>query len=392
MLNIRQKNMNCLVFDIFFYGCKGLGKSIDPDFGKGYTFTDLKRRQQMFGKIIGTGSYIPKRMITNQELTNYIDTSDEWITERTGVKKRHIMGNETTADMAVEAAKRAVEDAGIETDEIDMIIVSSVSSNVILPNTACYVQDTIGAGNAFCFDINTACTGFIMAYNTVQSYIDSGLVQTALIIGAEGLSNIVDWSDRGTCILFGDGAGAAVIRKDESAVFETVMHADGTKGSALTCDNQFAHRKREIDKLNRRYKSEDRRSAETEQKCIEKDLVQTENTYVRMNGQEIFRFAVKQVPECIKELMEKKQITADEIDLFVLHQANLRILQGIAKRLKVPMEKIPVNVSEYGNTSSACIPILLDELFRTGQLKEGDKIIMSGFGAGVTLAATYLEI
>lgn len=373
MLNIRQKNMNCLVFDIFFYRCKGLGKSIDPDFGKRYTFTDLKRRLQMFGKIIGTGSYIPKRMITNQELTNYIDTSDEWIIERTGVKKRHIMENETTADMAVEAAKKAVEHAGIEADEIDMIVVSSVSSNVILPNTACYVQDKIGAANAFCFDINTACTGFIMAYNTVQSYIDSGLVQTALIIGAEGLSNIVDWSDRGTCILFGDGAGAAVIRKDESAVFETVMHADGSKGAALTCDNEFSYRGRAIDKeRNVKYGKE--------------------NTYVQMNGQEIFRFAVKQVPECIKELMEKRQITADEIDMFILHQANLRILQGIAKRLKVPMEKVPVNVSEYGNTSSACIPILLDELFRTEKLKAGHKIIMSGFGAGVTLAATYLEI
>ena len=149
----------------------------------------------MFGKIIGTGSYIPEQFFTNEDLTNYIDTSDEWITDRTGVKKRHIMQDETTADMAVEAAKKAVECAGIKCDEIDMIIVSSVSSNVILPNTACYVQDKIGAVNAFCFDINTACTGFIMAYNTAQSYIDTGLIQTALIIGAEGLSKIVDWSD-----------------------------------------------------------------------------------------------------------------------------------------------------------------------------------------------------
>ncbi|MCI9126326.1 MAG: ketoacyl-ACP synthase III [Eubacterium sp.] len=342
----------------------------------------------MFGKIIGTGSYIPRQFITNEDLTNYIDTSDEWITDRTGVKKRHIMKDETTADMAVEAARKAVEQAGIHVNEIDMIIVSSVSSNVILPNTACYVQDKIGAVNAFCFDINTACTGFIMAYNTAQSYIDTGLIQTALIIGAEGLSKIVDWSDRGTCILFGDGAGAAIIKKDSEAVFDTVMHADGSMGAALTCDNGFAYRPRLIDETENKTMSQEEKNAQSQ----EGHLNQIQNTYVQMNGQEIFRFAVKQVPECIQELMKKMQINKDEIDMFILHQANSRILQGIAKRLKVSLEKIPMNVSEYGNTSSACIPILLDELFRTGELKEGDKIIMSGFGAGVTLAATYLEV
>lgn len=346
----------------------------------------------MFGKIIGTGSYIPEQFITNEDLTNYIDTSDEWITDRTGVKKRHIMQDETTADMAAEAAKKAVERAGINADEIDMIIVSSVSSNVILPNTACYVQDKIGAVNAFCFDINTACTGFIMAYNTVQSYINTGLVQTALIIGAEGLSKIVDWSDRGTCILFGDGAGAAIVRKDDKAVFDTVMYADGSMGAALTCNNGFAYRATLIDKTENKSIYQNEENKQISKHSQENDWNQVQNTYVQMNGQEIFRFAVKQVPECIQELMKKIQINKDEIDMFVLHQANSRILQGIAKRLKVPLEKIPMNVSEYGNTSSACIPILLDELFREGKLKEGDKIIISGFGAGVTLAATYLEV
>lgn len=341
----------------------------------------------MFGKIIGTGSYIPKRAISNEELTNYIETSDEWITERTGVKKRHIMENESTADMAVKAANKAVEHAGIDVNEIDMIIVSSVSSNVILPNTACYVQDKIGAVNAFCFDINTACTGFIMAYNTAQSYINAGLVQTVLIIGAEGLSKIVNWNDRGTCILFGDGAGAVIVRKNNKAVFDTVMHANGSMGAALTCDNGFAYRRSFIGGVDSQYTDNERIKLSEENKREE-----TKNTYVQMNGQEIFRFAVKEVPKCIQELMENKQITADEIKMFVLHQANLRILQGIAKRLKIPMEKIPTNVSEYGNTSSACIPMLLDELFRTGRVKEGDKMIMSGFGAGVTLAATYVEI
>lgn len=325
----------------------------------------------MFGKIIGTGSYIPEKIVTNQELAQYVDTSDEWVTERTGVRKRHMMNCETTADMAVKAAKRALDSAGIAADTIDMIIVSSVSSNLLLPNTACFVQEQIGAENAFCFDINAACTGFIMAYNTVQSYMNAGLIETALIIGAEGLSRIVDWSDRATCILFGDGAGAAVIQKNEKAVFETVMKSDGRKGNALTCSNGFANRRPII---------------------VGGEQEKNFSTFVQMDGQEIFRFAVKQVPECINELMSKINVSADEIDMFVLHQANLRILQSIAKRLKMPMEKIPVNVTEYGNTSSACIPMLLDELFRSKKLVSGNKVIMSGFGAGLTLSATYIEI
>ena len=279
--------------------------------------------------------------------------------------------------------------------EIDVIVVSTVSSNLILPNTACFVQEQIGAINAFCFDINTACTGFMMAYNTVQSYINSGLVKTALIIGAEGLSRIVDWSDRGTCILFGDGAGAAIVKASEAAVFETVMKSDGRKGSALTCYNGFAARPRKIfteekQEISDIYeKMNGQENSDTYKKI---DGQESLDTFVKMDGQEIFRFAVKEVPKCINELMEKMNITSDDVDMFVLHQANLRICQGIAKRLKISMDKVPTNVSEYGNTSSACIPILLDELFKAGKLKKGDRIIMSGFGAGVTLAATYLEI
>lgn len=325
----------------------------------------------MFGKIIGTGSYVPEMLITNSELSKNVETTDQWISERTGVRQRYVMKNETTAQMAVKAAKDALKSVDVSPKDIDVIVVSTVSSELILPNTACFVQEQIGAANAFCFDINTACTGFMMAYNTVQSYIDTGLVETALIIGAEGLSRIVNWDDRGTCILFGDGAGAAVIRKDEKAVFETVMKADGSQGSSLTCNNGFANRPRKI---------------------VKNEKTKELGTYIEMDGQKIFKFAVKQVPECINELMEKIKVAKDEIDMFVLHQANLRICQAIAKRLKVSMDKVPTNVERYGNTSSACIPILLDELYKTGQLKTGQKIVMSGFGAGVTLAATYLEI
>lgn len=325
----------------------------------------------MFGKIIGTGSYVPKMLITNEELSKNVETTDQWIRERTGVRQRYLMKDETTADMAVKAAKDALKSVDVSPKDIDVIVVSTVSSELILPNTACFVQEQIGAVNAFCFDINTACTGFMMAYNTVQSYIDTGLVETALIIGAEGLSRIVNWDDRGTCILFGDGAGAAVIRKDEKAVFETVMKADGSQGSSLTCNNGFANRPRKI---------------------VKNEKTKELGTYIEMDGQKIFKFAVKQVPECINELMEKIKVAKDEIDMFVLHQANLRICQAIAKRLKVSMDKVPTNVERYGNTSSACIPILLDELYKKGQLKTGQKIVMSGFGAGVTLAATYLEV
>lgn len=324
----------------------------------------------MFGKIIGTGSYVPGRILTNHDLAQFVETDDMWIRERTGVERRHVMEVETTADMAVEAAKKAVEAAGIKAEEIDMIIVSTVSSNLILPNTACFVQEQLGAEHAICFDINTACTGFLMAYNTVQSYIRSGFIQTALIIGAEGLSNLVDWSDRGTCILFGDGAGAAVLRADETAVFDTVMHADGRKGSALVCENSFAARKRAFD--------EQREEA-------------AEKSYIRMDGQEVFRFAVKQVPLCIQELMQKRKLTESDIDMFLLHQANKRIVESVARRIGTSIDKVPMNMMEYGNTSSACIPILLDELVKENRIHRGDRVIMSGFGAGLTWAATYLE-
>lgn len=322
----------------------------------------------MFGKIIGTGSYIPDNRVTNDDLSQIMDTSDEWISERTGIRARHIIDEETTADLAVNAAKHAIESAGVNPLEIDMILVSTVSSNLVLPNTACFVQQEIGAENATCFDINTACTGFMVAYNTVQAYINAGVIETALIVAAEGLSKIMDWSDRGTCILFGDGAGAAVVRRDEKAVFETVMYSDGNGKDALYMNNTFAGRTNPF---------------ASDQKKIEE--------HVLMDGAGVFRFAVDKVPKAIKALLEKINMDANDIDCYVLHQANKRILKSISKRLKVSEEKIPTNLEEYGNTSSACIPILLDELVREGKVKTGDKLLMSGFGAGLTWAATYLE-
>lgn len=329
----------------------------------------------MFGKIIGTGSYIPERAVDNVELGKYVDTSDEWVRERTGIVRRHVMNEETTKEMAACAAKRALKASGLRPQELDMIIVSTLSSDIALPSTACYVQAQLGAVNACCFDLNAACTGFLLAYNTVQTYFASGVIRTALIIGAEGLSRLVDWTDRGTCILFGDGAGAAVLKEDPAAVFQTVMHADGAGGAALTMQTGWALRQRVIDA------TKDLKAS---------DPLSQKETYIGMDGQAVFKFAVKKVPECINALMQQCALCEEDIDLYLLHQANARMLHSIAKRLHTTMDKIPMNVSEYGNTSSASIPILLDEVVRQKKIKPGNKVIMAGFGAGLTWGATYL--
>lgn len=306
----------------------------------------------MVGKIQGTGSYVPEKVVHNSDLAKTIDTSDEWIRERTGIERRHIIEEDTTVSMAAKAAERALENAGITAQEVDLILLSTVSSNVILPSTACEVQKLIGAVNAVCFDINAACSGFLFALNTAQAYIHAGMIKTALLIGAESLSNIVDWKDRGTAILFGDGAGAVVLSAEEGTIFPCVMHSDGVKGDALLC---------------------------------------APDTYVQMDGQAVFKFAVRQVPACIEELLTACDKKPEDIDLFILHQANLRIVEGVAKRLGMDIERFPMNLMEYGNTSSASIPILLDELNREGKLKQEMKLVFAGFGAGLSWGAAYLE-
>lgn len=304
------------------------------------------------GRICGTGSYVPSKYIDNNELAKTVDTNDAWIRERTGIVKRHIIEEDTTVTMAAEAARRALEDAKMSPEEIELILVSTISSNVVLPCAACEVQKAIGAVNAVCFDLNAACTGFLFAYNTAQAYIAGGVCKKALIIGAESLSRIVDWTDRGTCILFGDGAGAAVLTAEEGSMISAIMHSDGNRGGALTCEP---------------------------------------GGYMKMDGQAVFKFAVKQVPQGIKELLEKTQLGVDDIDYFILHQANRRIVEAVAKRLNVEIDKFPMNLQEYGNTSSASIPILLDELNKKGMLKPGQKVVFAGFGAGLSWGASLLE-
>ena len=304
------------------------------------------------GKITGTGSYVPSNFMDNFDLSNIVDTNDTWIQERTGIIRRHISTDDTTISMASKAADQAIKNAGISPNDIDLILVATMSPQAVLPCTACEVQKSIQADQATCFDLNAACSGFLYAYNTAQAYIASEVYKTVLVIGTETLSNLVDWKDRGTCILFGDGAGAVVLSATEEGVYSTVTHSDGQKKDALTCDL---------------------------------------GSVIKMNGQEIFKFAVKQIPICIQELLEKNHLAVSDITYFVLHQANKRIIEAVAKRLHVDLEHFPMNLQEYGNTSSASIPILLHEMNEKNMLHRGDKVIMAGFGAGLTWGATLLE-
>lgn len=319
----------------------------------------------MTTRIIGTGSYVPEQIVTNDDLSKIVETNDEWIRSRTGIRERRIATEDRTSDMAAKAAARAIEQAGIAPEEIDLILLATSSPDFCFPNGACEVQAKIGAVHAACYDISAACTGFVFALSTAHAFISSGIYRTALVIGADVLSKLVDWTDRGTCVLFGDGAGAAVVRADETGILGLNMHSNGAKGEVLTCGsrsngNFLLGRKPELG-------------------------------YMAMDGQEVFKFAVKKVPECISQVLEETGYATGDIDHFIIHQANYRIIESIAKRLKVDIEKFPVNMEHYGNTSGASVPILLDELNRAEKLKRGERIVLSGFGAGLTWGALLLE-
>lgn len=316
-------------------------------------------------EILGTGSYVPPNRVTNDDLAKIMDTSDEWIASRTGIRERRISSQEMTTAMAVESARRALKDSGKKAEEIDLIIVATLSADYATPSTACQVQAALEASNAVCFDLNGACSGFIFALNTAKAYIETQMADTALIVGAETLSKMADWSDRSTCVLFADGAGAVVVTGKEGKLYETVLGSDGKKGSALTCGER---------KLNNLLIRQG-----------------TELEPIVMDGGAVFRFAISKVPTAIQEVLEKGKTSKEEIRYFVLHQANLRIIHSVIKRLKLSEEKFPVNVSRYGNTSGASIPILLDEINREGKLHRGDKIVLAGFGGGLTWGAILLE-
>lgn len=319
----------------------------------------------MTARIAGIGAYVPETIVTNHDLAKIVDTSDEWIFSRTGIRERHISTKEGTSELAAKAAGRALTAAGVKAEELDLIILGTSSPDCNYPSGACEVQNMLGAVNAAAFDISAACAGFIFAMNIVQGFFKAGIYQTALIIGAETLSKVTDWEDRSTCVLFGDGAGAAVLKNGETGVIDMIMGSDGSKGRALSCVSR----------------------------TMGNFLTGTkpEPGFMTMDGQEVFRFAVKQVPDSIETILARNHVAKEEIAYYVLHQANERIVEAVARKLKEPMDKFPMTIDRYGNTSTASIPLLLDDMIKRKMLTRGDKIILSGFGAGMTWGAVLLE-
>ena len=319
----------------------------------------------MTTRIIGTGSCLPETVVTNDFLSTIMDTSDEWITTRTGIRERHLVKDETTTSLAIGAAKQALAAAGVAPAELDLIIVGTVSGDHVTPSTACEVQAGLGAVNAAAFDINAACSGFLFGLHTVNAYIRSGMCKTALVIGAESLSRIMDWNDRSTCVLFGDGAGAAVVRADETGLLAYEQGTDGEKGRHLCCPNRTNNN----------------------------PLIQTDKSlgYTKMDGQEVYKFAVTYVPASILRVLEEAKLQPEDVKYYILHQANLRIIQSVAKRLKLDEDRFPISLDHCGNISAASVPILLDEVNKKGMLQKGDKLILSGFGGGLTWGTCLIE-
>lgn len=319
-------------------------------------------------KIIGTGSVLPEKIVTNNDLAAIMDTSDEWISSRTGIKTRYIATTETTTSLAVRAVKKAIEDAGIDGSSIDLIIAASVSTDKIIPSLACQIQAEIGAKSAVAFDINAACSGFLFGLATADAYFKTGRFHNAVVVGAEVLSKIMDWNDRSTCVLFGDGAGAAVVTDEGDSFKGFVQGSDGNGGQALDGDNRPV-----VNPF----------TDNSQQSAL--------GGYVTMDGPAVYKFAVKTVPKAINELLEQIGWSADDVDYYILHQANIRIIESVAKRLKQPMDKFPTNLQQCGNISAASVPILLDKVRKDGIIKNKEKIILSGFGAGLTWGACAIE-
>jgi len=319
--------------------------------------------------IIGTGSYVPEKVVTNKDLEAIVDTSDEWIYSRTGMRERHIAtAGQATSDLASEAAKAALADACISADEIDLVIVATLSPDMFFPSTACFVQDKIGAKNAFCYDLGAACSGFLFALDTAKNQIVSGAVKTALVIGAEKMSAFIDWEDRGTCILFGDGAGAAVLRAggEGRGVMSAVMGSDGSLAELLQTPgggsrNPMTH-----------------------------EMLDQKLQYLRMEGRDVFKHAVTRMTEAVVLALEKNEVGVDEVKCFIPHQANIRIIDAIAKRLKIA-DRVYTNVEKYANTSSAALAIALDEAAKDGTIQKGDLVALTVFGGGFTWGANVLE-
>jgi len=333
---------------------------------------EVKQRSTAYRAVItGYGSFAPAKRLTNAELAKRVDTSDEWITARTGIKVRHITtDNETTAFLATEAAKKALAEANLDAGEIELIIVATITPEMVFPSTASFVQRSLRAKKAWVFDLAAACSGFVYGLSIVQQFMESGRIKNALVIGAETLSKITNWDDRTSCILFGDGAGAVILERSQDSrkgIIYSTMSSDGDRWEALNCQAYGS-----------RYPPD-------------KDLNDPKKIYMEIKGREVYQQAVRRIVEAVTECMEHCGLTIDDIGMVISHQMNARIIESAAKRLGLPNEKVFLNIVEYGNTSAASVPIAFDECVRAGKIKRGDIVIFVAFGAGLTWGANVIQ-
>ncbi|MDI6799186.1 MAG: beta-ketoacyl-ACP synthase III [Actinomycetota bacterium] len=324
----------------------------------------------MTAKIIGVGSYLPERVLTNQDLEEMVDTSDDWIRTRTGILERRIIeADENVSDLAAKASLNAISDAGLKVSDIDLIILSTCSPEMILPSTACLVQHKIGAKTTPAFDVMAGCTGFIYALSVAAQFIETGTYRNILVIGADALSRHIDWQDRNTCVLFGDGAGAVVLGPDLNGfgILANYLASTGAGAGLLSIPGGASAAPAHADSFDK-----------------------TEN-YLQMNGSEVFKFATRALPRAVKDVTRRANVDLSGIDYIIPHQANYRIIETAARKLNVDSDRIINNIERLGNTSTASIPIALDELYRSGRLKRGDLMILVGFGAGLTWGANLIK-
>ena len=331
----------------------------DPALGESST--------RIYSRIAGTGSYLPEKVLTNADLTRFVETSDEWIVARTGIRERHVAAEgETTSDLGYHAAVRAMEAAGVTASEIDLIIMGTTTPDLIFPSSACLMQHKLGANGCPAFDVNAACSGFIYALTIADKFIRSGAAKTALVVGSETLTRMLDWNDRGTCVLFGDGAGAVVLKADsETGILSTHMHADGGKKELLWNPVGVSAGFR-MDEPNA-------------------------GVRVLMTGNEVFKHAVKALDSVVEEALEANGLDRHALDWLVPHQANLRIIEATAKRLDMPMDRVIVTVDRHGNTSSGSVPLALDEAVRSGKIQRGQLVLLEAFGGGFTWGSALLR-
>ena len=322
---------------------------------------------RIHSRIAGTGSYLPEKVLTNDDLAKTVDTSDEWIVARTGIRQRHVAAEgETTSDLAYHASLRAMEAAGVSAADIDLIVLGTTTPDLIFPSSACLLQHKLGANGCPAFDVNAACSGFIYALTIADKFIRSGAARTALVVGSETLTRMLDWSDRGTCVLFGDGAGAVVLKADsETGILSTHLHADGSKKELLW--NPVG--------VSQGFKPEEPNAG----------------VRVLMTGNDVFKHAVKALDAVVEETLEANGLDRHDIDWLIPHQANLRIIEATAKRLEMPMERVIVTVDKHGNTSSGSVPLALDAAVRSGKVQRGQLLLLEAFGGGFTWGSVLLR-